>query len=103
MAAARPRATCPLPYVPSTSRLMLATEGVFESLSAAARTPSPFVRRLCLHCSVLGMGPQLSGELNEVRDELERQIERYRETTLLAGHIGGEGTPPARKERHKAT
>lgn len=53
--AARPRATCPLPYVPSISRLKLATEGVLESLSAAARTPSPFVRRLCLHCSVLGI------------------------------------------------
>ena len=41
--------------------------------------------------------PELSAALTEVRDELERQVEKYRETRFLAGHIGGKGTPPAGK------
>lgn len=44
---------------------------------------------------------ELSAALTEVRDELERQVERYRETRLLAGHIGGKGTPPRRGDRHE--
>ena len=44
--------------------------------------------------------PELSAALTEVRNKLERQVERYRETTLLAGHIGGKGTPPGREDRH---
>ena len=44
--------------------------------------------------------PGLSAALTEVGDELERQVERYRETKLLAGHIGGKGTPPRREDRH---
>lgn len=45
--------------------------------------------------------PTLSAALTEVRDELQRQIEGYRETRMQAGHIGGKGTPPRREERHK--
>ena len=50
---ARREATLARPRISNTSRL--ATEGVLESLSVAVRTPSPFVRRLCLHCWVLGI------------------------------------------------
>jgi hypothetical protein len=52
---ARREATLARTHVSSTSRLKVATEGVFESPWANVRTPSPFVRRLCLHCSVLAI------------------------------------------------
>ena len=42
----------------------------------------------------------LAGALTVVKDELQQQIAKYRETRLLAGHIGGKGTPPDREERH---
>ncbi len=41
----------------------------------------------------------LGAALTEVKDELQRQIEEYRGTRLLAGQIGGKGTPPEREER----
>jgi ribosomal subunit interface protein len=42
----------------------------------------------------------LSAALTEVKDELEGQIAEYRQTRLLAGQIGGKGTPPWREDRH---
>jgi len=52
---ARREATWARPHISSTSRLKVATEGALESLWAAVRAPSPFVRRLCLHCSVIAI------------------------------------------------
>ena len=49
------KATSPRPDVPSASHLKLALEGLLQNLSEATRTPSPFGRRLCLHCCVLGV------------------------------------------------
>ena len=42
----------------------------------------------------------LGAALTEVKEELQRQIEKYREKRMLAGHIGGKGTPPNREDRY---
>lgn len=43
----------------------------------------------------------LNAALTEVKDELQRQIEEYRGTRLLAGQVGGKGERPKVRIRRK--